>query len=102
VRNWGFLLERDYYSDSMFESYTIQKILSGAKSTADVRGELKARGFTHILFDANYVTGPVSTFSEQEKTLFRAFGKEFLRLIWQDGPYLLYGITDPPPRHFLP
>jgi hypothetical protein len=102
VRNWGFLLERDYYSDSMFESYTIQKILSAAKSAADVRGELKARGFTHILFDANYVTGPAGTFSEQEKTLFRAFGKEFLRLIWQDGPYLLYGITDPPPRHFLP
>ena len=90
MRNYGFLCDRNYYSDSLFESYTIQKILSLSRNPKDVYMKLKERGFTHILYDKNYIDGALSTFSDKEKHLFFAFQEEFLVLIKRDGVYFLY------------
>jgi hypothetical protein len=92
MKNWGFLCDLDYYSDSMFESYTIQKILSKSPTPFAVQRELKARGFTHIMYDINYIYGDLSTFSIEEKSLFLAFHKECLSLVKTEGPYYLYDI----------
>jgi hypothetical protein len=92
MKNWGFLCEHDYYSDSMFESYTIQKILSKSPTPAAVHRELRARGFTHIMYDGNYVYGNLSTFSPEEKFLFFSFQKGHLSLVKNDGSYFLYSI----------
>lgn len=81
MKNLGYLCDRPYYSDSMFESYTIQKILAHSSTPEEVYVSLKERGFTHILYDINYVSGEMSTFSEQEKTLFFAFQKKCLELV---------------------
>ncbi|MBI4632472.1 MAG: glycosyltransferase family 39 protein [Deltaproteobacteria bacterium] len=102
MKNRGFLLDRDYYSDSMFESYTMQKILSRSRGAADVRRELQERGFTHILYDGNFVLGDLSVFSPQEKTLFLAFQKKYLALIAQSGSSYLYRMDGSRTRHFLP
>jgi hypothetical protein len=90
MRNYGFLCDRKYYSDSMFESYTIQKILSLSCSPKDVYMKLKERGFTHILYDKNYIDGALSTFSDREKHLFFTFQEEFLVLTKRDRAYFLY------------
>ena len=92
MKNWGFLCEHDYYSDSMFESYTIQKILSRSPTPSAVHRELRARGFTHIMYDVNYVYGNLSTFSPEEKSLFFSFQKGHLSLVKNDGSYFLYSI----------
>lgn len=81
MKNLGYLCDRPYYSDSMFESYTIQKILAQSSTPEEVYFSLKEGGFTHILYDINYVSGEMSTFSEQEKTLFFAFQKKCLELM---------------------
>jgi hypothetical protein len=91
MKNFGYLCDRPYYSDSMFESYTIQKILARSSTPAEVYVSLKDRGFTHILYDSNYVSGDMSTFSEQEKALFLAFQKQYLELIrTEKEQYYLY------------
>jgi hypothetical protein len=91
MKNFGYLCDRPYYSDSMFESYTIQKILAQSSTPEAVYVSLKERGFTHILYDINYISGEISTFSEQEKTLFFAFQKRYLELIKNEkGLYYLY------------
>lgn len=94
MKNFGYLCERPYYSDSMFESYTIKKILTRSVTTADVYQALKDRGFTHILYDINYVFGDMSTFSAQEKDMFLAFQETYLALIiTEKGRYYLYRLT---------
>ena len=92
MKNWTFLCERECYSDSMFESYTIQKILARSSTPAEVSSALKARGFTHILYDINYVYGRPSTFTPRDKTLFSAFQNEHLEPVRTDQSYFLYRI----------
>jgi len=90
MKNWTFLCDRDCYSDSMFESYTLQKILAHSSTAAAAAGTLKARGFTHILSDERYIYGTAGVFSEAEKTAFARLEKDYLQLIRSEGPYRLY------------
>jgi hypothetical protein len=92
MRNFGYLYDRDYYSDSMFESYTIQKILSQSHNPEDVQRKLKEKRFTHILYDIRYVWGEYSSFSTEEKILFHKYEKECLLPVKTKGPYRLLSI----------
>jgi hypothetical protein len=92
MKNWTFLCDQDCYSDSMFESYTIQKILAHASTPASAAGKMKAMGFTHILYDERYIYGISSVFLEDEKTAFSMLEKDYLRLIRSEGPYHLYSL----------
>jgi len=93
MKNLGYLCDRPYYSDSMFESYTIEKILARSATPEEVSLALSKRGFTHILYDINYVTGKFSTFSDQAKTLFLLFQEKHLELIKiEKRRYYLYKI----------
>jgi hypothetical protein len=94
MKNLGYLCDRPYYSDSMFESYTIQKVLTQSETSTDVYDWLKERGFSHILYDNRYVSGELSTFSAPEKDLFFAFQKTYLELIkTEKGRYYLYQLA---------
>ncbi len=92
MKNLGFLCEPDFYSDSMHESYTIEKILSRSPTPVAVHKELKKRGFTHIMYDINYIYGYQSTFSPEDKSLFYTFQKEYLTLVKNEGAFFLYSI----------
>jgi hypothetical protein len=94
MKNLGYLCDRPYYSDSMFESYTIEKILAHAATSAGVYHTLKEKGFTHILYDSNYVFGDMSTFSDVDKGMFLAFQERYLKLLKSDkGRYYLYRLV---------
>jgi hypothetical protein len=94
MKNLGYLCDRPYYSDSMFESYTIQEILARSESHTDIYDALRERGFTHILYDVNYVSGHMSTFSDVEKKIFLAFQEKHLKLLKSDkGRYYLYRLV---------
>jgi hypothetical protein len=95
MKNWTFLCDRECYSDSMFESYTIQKILSRSSASTEVAATLRKEGFTHILCDMNYIYGAVSTFSPDEKSLFTKLREERLQTVHSHGSYFLYRIRDP-------
>ena len=93
MKNFGYLCDRPYYSDSMFESYTIQKILAQSANPTGVYDALRNKGFTHVLYDINYISGKMSIFSEQEKALFLAFQKRYLELMKATkGQYYLYRV----------
>ena len=95
MKNLGYLCNRSYYSDSMFESYTIQKILSRTETPAEVHRTLKARDFTHILYDINYVFGNLSTFSNKEKEHFTGFQEKYLNFVKTTRQrYYLYKLSD--------
>ena len=75
MKNLSYLFNRPFYSDSMFESYTIESILKKSKTPEDVRLALKKRGFTHILYDIHFVFGDGSTFSQENKRAFSGISK---------------------------
>ncbi len=94
MKNLGYICDRPYYSDSMFESYTIQKILAQSSTPSEVYVSLKEKDFTHILYDIDYISGNMSTFSAQEKALFFAFQKRYLELIkTEKSLYYLYRLV---------
>ena len=96
MKNLTYLFNRPFYSDSMFESYTIETILNNSKTPEDVCLALKKKGFTHILYDINYVMGKTGTFSEQNKNLFMAFQNRYLTLVKTDKKrYFLYHFSEP-------
>ena len=95
MKNFGYLSDRSFYSDSMFESYTVQKILSDAPSPGGVVAALRAKNFTHILCDLRYVYGRMSTFTPKQKKRFRALEERYLELIkGEKGVYRLYRLYD--------
>ena len=81
MKNPGFLCDRSYYSDSVMESHTMEKILSGATSPEQVYTQLNDMGFTHILYDIRYIFGDRSPFSSRNRDLFLAFQSKHLELI---------------------
>jgi hypothetical protein len=97
MRNYTYLCETECYSDSMFESYTIQKILSASGSPAEVERALRADGFTHLMYDSRFVFGELSQFLPEEKELFRRFQEERLALLHEEGKLRLYRIIPPGP-----
>lgn len=92
MKNWTFLCDKECYSDSMFESYTLQKILSQASTPANVFVKLTENGFSHLLFDIKYIYGRMSTLTPAEQNLLRTFTNEHLELVRADQSYLLYRI----------
>ena len=94
MKNLGFLCNRTYYSDSMFESYTIQKLLSRPQAPDALHRFLRNSGFTHVLFDTNYVIGPKSALTDGQKQLFLEFKNRFLNHVKSENRrYYLYRVT---------
>lgn len=90
MKNFGFLCKRDYYSDSMFETYTLQKILRSSTNCDTVFSSLKTRGVTHLLYNVDYVLGKMSVLSNEEKSRFVDFQQRHLRLLFVgNGRYFL-------------
>jgi hypothetical protein len=94
MRNYTYLCRTECYSDSIFESYTIQKILSAAASPEDVLRELRSREFTHMMYDSRYIFEERSLFTREEKDLFSRFQGKYLVPLRQDGAFHLLAITE--------
>jgi hypothetical protein len=95
MKNLAYLYRRPFYSDSMFESYTMETILNNSKTPKAVWLALKRKSFTHVLYDINYVLGNAGTFSEENKKLFIAFQNKYLTLVKNDKRrYFLYRLLE--------
>lgn len=92
MQNYGYLFDRAYYSDSVFESHTLEGILKRANSQAEVKKEFKAMGLTHVMFNAHYIFGGLSLLDERQKALFDAFLKSDCREEKGRSPYYLFSI----------
>jgi len=90
MKNWTFLCDRECFADAMFEHYTLQKMLSASATPDEVHRRLKEMGFTHLMFDVQYVTGEKSMLSPEQKGLFSAFQQKYLTLVKNDRSYYLY------------
>ncbi len=81
MKNFTYLCDRACYSDAMFETHTLQKVLRRSTSPAEVRDHFKTYGFTHLLYDETYLLSDLSPLSPEEKSLFLSFRESYLALV---------------------
>lgn len=92
VKNYTFFCERDCYSDAMFETHTIGKILHQFSTPEDIAAALKRDGFTHLMYDARYLGGPMSPLLAKEQERFARFQNQCLANIASAGPWRIQKI----------
>ena len=89
VKNKRYYLERDSFSDSIFEHFTVQRVIRESQNAGDLHKWMLENGFTHILFDEYYIRKPFEP--EEQKILF-AFFSQFTKVVYKDKPYFLVEI----------
>ncbi|MDH5790374.1 MAG: hypothetical protein OEZ27_07260, partial [Nitrospinota bacterium] len=87
--NLGYLAERPFHSDSVFEAHTLQTLLAQDASPNGLRNQLKSRGFTHLMFDRNYVFGKDSAFTPDHQARLNGFLNHHAQLLKQKDNYFL-------------
>ena len=60
IGNLGYLVERSFYSDSIYEAHTLQKILERDASVEGISRQLQSLGITHLSFNRKFVFGQVA------------------------------------------
>ncbi|NIQ01820.1 MAG: hypothetical protein GWO19_15570 [Nitrospinaceae bacterium] len=90
MRNLGYLAEREFLSDSIFEAHTLQKILDRDGSVEGIRRQLKTLGITHFMFDESYVFGSDSAFPPIARLNLKDFLKQRAERVHQEKGYFLY------------
>jgi hypothetical protein len=72
MRNFGYLAEKPFHSDSIFEAHTLQTLLQRAPTAEGLLDELRRLGFTHLMFDSAYVFAAESAFSPEQQAVLRS------------------------------
>lgn len=87
--NLGYLAERPFYSDSIYEAHTLQKILERDASPEGLRRQLKNLGITHMMFDRSFVFGQGAAIPPAHQPALSGFLKARGKLLKQKGDFFL-------------
>lgn len=86
AKNKRYYLDRRAYSDSIFEHFTLQKAIRERKSPQGLADWMREQGFTHMMFDKQYIQRGLS---DAEMIVLMGFIKDFARPIFIDGHFAL-------------
>ena len=90
MRNFGFLMDKPFFSDSVFENHTLKEIIDVEVYAGDIINRLKSMGITHILFNHKFVFGKYSAFSPGEKGILKNFLARHAQRILVKNEFFLY------------
>ncbi|MBI5373979.1 MAG: glycosyltransferase family 39 protein [Candidatus Schekmanbacteria bacterium] len=97
MKNQGYYFEREHYSDSIFESFTMESLLSDDSTLDKLLSFIKEKQITHILIDENLFlsTTPFDTEErtkelEKMKKRFAIFSNNYSDIQWQKDGITLY------------
>ena len=93
MRNLGYLAERSFHSDSIFEAYTLQAMLRKDDSVEGLGRQLKASGFTHVMFDRSFLYGPGGALTPKGQAAWKAFLNQRCKLLNQRNSFQLYALA---------
>lgn len=92
--NQGYYLDRPYFSDSIFESHTLVKLLKESDSAGEIAVACRQRGWTHLLIRPDFFFRlHEQDLPRDELNKFASFLNSNCRLINRSGPYRLLEIT---------
>jgi hypothetical protein len=85
MSNQTYYLQQPAISDSVFEDYTIHRIVKQSTSTIDIREALRYMQITHLMFRPQILYGRATTpFTIEEAQLFAQFLREHCQLLMRD------------------
>ncbi len=90
MRNLGFLMDKPFFSDSIFETHTLKEIIDEEVYAGDIINRLKSMGITHILFNHEFVFGKYSAFSPGERGILKNFLARHAQRILVKNEFFLY------------
>ena len=93
MRNLGYLAERPFYSDSVFEAHTLQTLLTQDSSLDKLLRRLKSMGITHLMLDRNYVFGREAAFPPEHQTALKQLLANHGQVLKQQGSFFLYRLV---------
>jgi hypothetical protein len=93
MRNFGFLLDKPFSSDSIFEAHTLIKIIDEEVYAAAMIQRFKSTGITHVMFNYHFVFGKNSAFNIGEQGIFKNFLIQHGRLISRKNEFFLYSFV---------
>ncbi len=100
MRNLGFLMNKPFFSDSIFEAHTLIKIIDEEVYAAAMIQRFKAMGITHIMFNYHFVFGKNSAFNIGEQGIFKNFLIQHGTLISRKNEFFLYSfVLDSKPKN---
>jgi hypothetical protein len=91
--NLGYLAERPFHSDSVFEDHTLQTLLARDASPEGIRRQLQTLGITHLMLDQNYIFGKEAAFSAEHQTALNRFLTNHAHLQKQMDIFFLYRLV---------
>jgi len=90
MRNLGYLAERPFFSDSIFEAHTLQSILKERITDTEIRDRLRNLQVTHIMLDGRYMWGRDAAFAPPQQEAFKQFLEKRGELLERKNVYSLY------------
>ena len=90
MQNLGFLMDKPFFSDSVFEDHTLKKIIDEEVYAGDIINKLKSMGITYVLFNHQFIFGENSTLSPGEKGILKNFLYLHAQRILVKNEYFLY------------
>ncbi|MEK9628759.1 MAG: glycosyltransferase family 39 protein [Nitrospinota bacterium] len=90
MRNFGYLMDRPFFSDTFFEAHTLTEIIDKGVYAADILIRLKKRGITHVLFNFDYVFGKNSALTMGERAIFKNLLIKHGEQLYAKNGFLLY------------
>ena len=90
MRNLGFLLDKPFFSDSIFEAHTLKEIIDEEVYAEGIIVRLKSLGITHVMFNYSFVFGENSALSMGERAIFKNFLHKHAQRIRVKNGFLLY------------
>jgi hypothetical protein len=93
MRNLGYLAERPFHSDSIFEAHTLQTILARDASLEGIRRQLQSLGVTHLMYDQSYVFGKEAAFPAEHQSSLNLFLEKRGQILNQERNFFLYRVV---------
>lgn len=105
MRRDTYHIERPYFSDYLFEDYTVGQWVNAARDVADLRQRARAAGITHVLVRHDVLLDPArspivddrrpESVNEDKMRILRSFLFDGTNVLRHDGKFLLVALLDP-------
>jgi hypothetical protein len=95
MRNLGYLCEKKFISDSLFEAHTLKTILTRDASVEGIARQMRQRGITYLMFDNDFVFGNNPAFAPDQLDALKHFLNSRAKLVeGKNGFYLFHFMLD--------
>jgi 4-amino-4-deoxy-L-arabinose transferase-like glycosyltransferase len=93
MRNFGYLAERDFVSDTFLEAHTLKNLLKKDATKEGLAHNMKVQGITHLMFNDAYIFGKDAALTTEEQNALLHFLETRGKILQAKNGYSLYELV---------